>query len=56
MRRRHLKNYLEIGVLNGHIFFRIKSSFKVAVDPQFIFDNFRKAGKLILNPYNLSNQ
>jgi Methyltransferase domain len=56
MRQRHLKNYLEIGVLNGHIFFRIKSSFKVAVDPQFIFDNFRKAGKLVLNPYNLCNQ
>ncbi|QDK83251.1 class I SAM-dependent methyltransferase [Spirosoma sp. KCTC 42546] len=56
MRQKGLKNYLEIGVENGHIFFRIKSSFKVAVDPKFIFDASRRFGKAILNPYNLTNK
>ncbi len=56
MSQKNLKNYLEIGVENGHIFFRIKSSFKVAVDPKFIFDASRRFGKAILNPYNLANQ
>lgn len=56
MRQKGLKNYLEIGVENGHIFFRIKSNFKVAVDPHFIFDASRRFGKAILNPYNLNNQ
>jgi hypothetical protein len=50
------RNYLEIGVFNGHIFFRIRSSFKVAVDPAFIFGNGRKAVKLLINPYNYYNR
>jgi len=56
MQHKTLRNYLEIGVFNGHIFFRIRSGFKVAVDPDFAFDNTRKAGKLFLNPYNFYNQ
>ena len=56
MTKKKLKNYLEIGVFNGHIFFRIRSSFKIAVDPEFRFDALRKAGKIILNPYNLYNR
>jgi hypothetical protein len=56
MRQKDLKNYLEIGVENGHIFFRIKSSFKVAVDPNFMFDTSRRIGKTLINPYNLTNQ
>jgi len=56
MKKKKLNNYLEIGVFNGHIFFRIKSTFKVAVDPEFRFDASRKAGKTIVNPYNLYNQ
>ncbi|CAN5305557.1 class I SAM-dependent methyltransferase [soil metagenome] len=56
MHKKGLKNYLEIGVENGHIFFRIKSTFKVAVDPKFIFDASRRFGKSILNLYNLNNQ
>jgi hypothetical protein len=56
MRQRGLTNYLEIGVLNGHIFFRVRSRFKVAVDPHFAFGPVRKAGKLLLNPFNLFNQ
>ena len=56
MREKKLKNYLEIGVFNGHIFFRVKSSFKVAVDPFFRFGTGRKILKTILNPANLNNQ
>lgn len=56
MKKKRLKNYLEIGVFNGHIFFRIRSDFKVAVDPEFRFDNTRKLGKLFVNPYNLYNR
>lgn len=56
MSQKKLKNYLEIGVFNGHIFFRIPSTFKVAVDPEFQFDTMRKIGKTLLNPYNLYNQ
>jgi hypothetical protein len=56
LNQKKLKNYLEIGVFNGHIFFRINSNFKVAVDPDFRFDTLRKIGKTILNPYNIFNQ
>jgi hypothetical protein len=56
MEQKKIKNYLEIGVFNGRIFFRIKSNFKIAVDPEFFFSNSRKLGKTFLNPYNLYNQ
>ncbi|AQG80870.1 class I SAM-dependent methyltransferase [Spirosoma montaniterrae] len=56
MRQKGLRNYLEIGVENGRIFFRVQSKFKVAVDPHFMFDTGRKIGKTILNPYNVYNQ
>ncbi len=56
MRSKGYKNYLEIGVSNGHIFFRVKTTFKLAVDPAFQFDMLRRMGKAILNPYNLFNQ
>lgn len=56
MKKKKLNNYLEIGVFNGHIFFRVKSDFKIAVDPEFRFDNARKIGKLFVNPYNIYNK
>lgn len=56
MKQKNLRNYLEIGVHNAHILFRIKSNFKIAIDPKFAFDTARKIGKTILNPYNLYNQ
>jgi len=56
MTKKNLKNYLEIGVFNGRVFFRIKSTFKIAVDPSFAFDMLRKLGKLFINPYNLFNR
>lgn len=56
MAKKKLHNYLEIGVFNGRVFFRVKSTFKIAVDPAFAFDSFRKIGKFFINPYNLFNQ
>jgi hypothetical protein len=56
MQQKDLKNYLEIGVFNGGVFFRVKSKFKIAVDPEFAFDAARKFGKAIVNPYNLFNR
>lgn len=56
MKQKGLKNYLEIGVFNGHVFFRVKSTFKIAVDPEFKFDVLRKIGKTIINPYNIFNK
>jgi hypothetical protein len=56
MKQKGLKNYLEIGVFNGHVFFRVKSNFKIAVDPEFAFDALRKIGKCFVNPYNLFNK
>jgi hypothetical protein len=56
MHEKGLKNYLEIGVFNGHIFFRVKSNFKLAVDPDFRFRTGRKILKTILNPYNFFNR
>lgn len=56
MKQKCLANYLEIGVFNGHVLFRIKSTFKIAVDPEFTFDAVRKIGKTFINPYNLFNK
>jgi Methyltransferase domain len=53
MDQKKLRNYLEIGVFNGVVFFRVKSWFKIAVDPEFAFDTARKIGKTIVNPFNL---
>ena len=56
MKQKGLRKYLEIGVFNGHILFKIQSTFKIAVDPDFAFDNARKLGKIFLNPFNLFNK
>ena len=56
LKRKRLKKYVEIGVYNGRTFFRIKSNFKIAIDPDFKFGTGRKIGQLILNPYNRFNQ
>lgn len=56
MAQKGLRNYLEIGVFNGHIFFKIKSGFKLAVDPKFRFDIWRKLGKILTNPFNIFNR
>lgn len=56
MRHRKLNNYLEIGVFNGHVFFRVPGSSKVAVDPEFRFDGWRKLGKTLVRPANAFNR
>jgi hypothetical protein len=56
MKCKGYKNYLEIGVSNGHIFFRVKSTFKIAVDPSFQFGRSRIFTKTIINPWNLYNK
>lgn len=56
MKQKNLSKYLEIGVFTGHIFFWIKSKFKIAVDPDFKFNQFKKSAKLLLNPFNFFNQ
>src|SRR6476469_7238028 len=56
MKEKKSNNDLEIGVFNGHIFFRVKSNFKVAVDPEFRFNTLRKFLKSLLNPRNFRNK
>lgn len=52
----NLKNYLEIGVRDAHIFFKIKTKFKIAVDPEFIFSTWKKITRTFTNPYNIYNK
>lgn len=54
--QKKMKNYLEIGVFNGHVFFRVPSTSKVAVDPEFRFDGWRKLGKTLIDPRNAFNK
>ncbi|PPL00533.1 class I SAM-dependent methyltransferase [Parapedobacter indicus] len=56
VKKRNYKHYLEIGVFNGHILFRIPSTLKIAVDPSFRFTWLRKWGKTLLKPHNLRNR
>ena len=56
MKQRNLRDYLEIGVHTGYIFFRIKSTFKVAVDPGFEFGSMGTWNKAFNFPYNLYNK
>ncbi len=56
MKQKNLNNYLEIGVQRGFIFFRIKSTFKIAVDPGFEFGKMKTWNKVFNFPYNLFNK
>lgn len=47
------KTYLEIGVLGGNVFFGIKCSRKIAVDPEFRFNWKGRLGETLRNPVNL---
>ncbi len=51
---RNYKTYLEIGVLGGYVFFGIKCSRKIAVDPEFRFNWRGRLGETIRNPYNIN--
>src|SRR3546814_311945 len=56
IKRWKFKNYLEIGVFTGHVFFRVPGYSKVAVDPDFAFGPARKLGKSLMNPGNFFNR
>ena len=51
---RKYKTYLEIGVLGGFVFFGVKCSMKIAVDPEFKFNWKGRLGETIRNPYNIN--
>lgn len=46
MKYKQLKNYLEIGVFNGHIFFRIKSKLKLQLTQILLSISLEYLGKL----------
>jgi hypothetical protein len=52
----NLRNYLEIGVNDAHILFKIKSKFKIAVDPDFKFSSWKKFTRKFTNTYNIYNK
>lgn len=56
IKKNRFKNYLEIGVLNGYIFFQIKSKNKTAVDPFFQFDTNKKLQAIRSNLSNIKNK
>src|SRR5689334_18645192 len=56
MKQKRLKNYLEIGVHKGLVFFQVNSTFKIAVDPQFFFDRSTRLSNAVQHPCNLFNR
>lgn len=48
--------YLEIGVLSGDAFFRIRAKNKIAVDPVFSFSGWKRFRYMVKNPSNLNNR
>src|SRR6185436_832014 len=54
IRKRNLKTYLEIGVLGGHVFFKVNCRRKIAVDPHFKFNWRGRLGETIRNPDNMT--
>lgn len=50
------QSYLEIGVNNGAVFFRVKAKRKIAVDPRFAFSTFKQFRYFLKNPFNLFNK
>ncbi|WP_133553955.1 class I SAM-dependent methyltransferase [Pedobacter duraquae] len=55
-KRKKKVNYLEIGVETGFCFFMIKSTLKLAVDPNFTIKNFNKIKAYVRNPHNFNNK
>jgi hypothetical protein len=52
--KKEYKTYLEIGVLGGGVFFDIRCSRKIAVDPEFRFNWKGRLGETIRNPRNVA--
>jgi len=51
--KKGFKNFLEIGVFRGNVFFNIKAKHKVAVDPSFSFTTSKRIRRTIKSPNNL---
>jgi len=51
---RGYSTYLEIGVLGGGVFFKVKCKRKIAVDPDFRFNWKGKLGEMWSNPSNIA--
>lgn len=51
--KKHYKRYLEIGVFNGEVFFKIKVRLKFAVDPVFRFVREEKLKRMYMNSSNI---
>jgi hypothetical protein len=56
LKSRKEKNYLEIGVSTGRVFFSIRSASKHAVDPYFKFSRWKLFRRTLINPANLFNK
>ena len=56
IKNRNFKNYLEIGVEEGHIFFKVKCPNKIAVDPKFIINPRWKIRHWLYYPLNIFNR
>lgn len=50
---KNYKTYLEIGVLGGNVFFGVRCSKKIAVDPEFRFNWKGRLGETLRNPSNI---
>lgn len=48
--------YLEIGVLAGDAFFRVKARYKIGVDPNFTFTKGKQVRYCLKNPTNIFNK
>lgn len=53
IKKRNFKNYLEIGVFLGKVFFYVKVTHKTAVDPQFRFGHYRRFKRIFIGITNL---
>jgi hypothetical protein len=53
IKKRNFKNYLEIGVFLGKVFFFVKATHKTAVDPQFRFGYYRRFKRIFKSLNNL---
>ncbi len=52
--KKNCKHYLEIGVFNGEVFFKIKAQHKYAVDPAFRFAKETKYKMMLKNKSNIT--
>ena len=52
--KKEYTTYLEIGVFAGGVFFPVNAKRKIAVDPEFTFDKFKRTKKILKNLSNFN--